>query len=183
LGFNWQLALPLTAELLYTIPGISTVAEPHPPGQDVPLGQSPEQALWCSNLPRNRICQKDNPGSLSGWCCSGTGQAGTGHRAGHQLSSQPRQHYQTCRPGSADSGLVLQWHRIFRAHTAHKPPAGACTTRPRSSFRCRWLLAECRHICRLGTLCTAGIGFLARNTRESKNTSLNRRHYPSAHCW
>jgi hypothetical protein len=30
---------------LYTIPGINTVAEPHPPGQDVPLGQSPEQAL------------------------------------------------------------------------------------------------------------------------------------------
>jgi len=44
-GFNSQLWLPSTAELLYTIPGISTVAELHPPGQAVPLGQSPEQAL------------------------------------------------------------------------------------------------------------------------------------------
>jgi hypothetical protein len=44
-GFNSQLLLPFKAVLLYTIPGISTVAELHPPGQDVPLGQSPEQAL------------------------------------------------------------------------------------------------------------------------------------------
>jgi hypothetical protein len=44
-GVNWQLAPPVAAELLYTIPGISTVAALHPPGQNVPLGQSPEQAL------------------------------------------------------------------------------------------------------------------------------------------
>ena len=44
-GFNSQLMLPFKAELLYTSPGIRTVAELHPPGQAVPLGQSPEQAL------------------------------------------------------------------------------------------------------------------------------------------
>ena len=61
-GSNSQLMLPFKAELLYTIPGISTVAELHPPGQNVPLGQSPEQALELipsaePNLPKGQFTQ------------------------------------------------------------------------------------------------------------------------------
>jgi hypothetical protein len=61
-GFNSQLLLPFKAELLYTSPGIRTVAELHPPGQNVPLGQSPEQALELipsaePNLPKGQSRQ------------------------------------------------------------------------------------------------------------------------------
>jgi hypothetical protein len=44
-GFNWQMVSLAAVMLLYTIPGTRTVAELHPPGHVVPLGQSPEQAL------------------------------------------------------------------------------------------------------------------------------------------
>jgi hypothetical protein len=62
-GFNSQLVLPFKAVLLYTSPGIRTVAELHPPGQAVPLGQSPEQALDFKpaaepNLPKGQSRQR-----------------------------------------------------------------------------------------------------------------------------
>ena len=61
-GSKWQLVSPPEVVLLYTFPGISTVAELHPPGQLVPIGQSPEQALEFKpatepNLPSGQFTQ------------------------------------------------------------------------------------------------------------------------------